>query len=64
MGPIGESILFAAASGLFLAGGIVTHVIGFRLRRRTPVRVLRALYSIAVVCAGVGILLFGDSLFA
>jgi uncharacterized membrane protein YfcA len=64
MDPIVESILFAAASGLSLAGGIATHVIGFKLRRRIPVRVLRALYSSAVICAGVGMLLFGDQLFA
>jgi hypothetical protein len=64
MGSIGQSILFAAASALFLAGGVVTHVMRFKRGLRTPVRVLRGLYTGAVICAGVGLLLFGDYLFA
>jgi hypothetical protein len=61
---IDQSILFTAASGLALTAGMVTHIVGFKLRRRTPVRILRALYSSAVICAGVGMLLFGDYLCA
>jgi hypothetical protein len=49
---------------LFLGTGVLTHAVGFKLRRRTPVRVLRAFYASAVICAGVGILLFGDYLLA
>ena len=64
MHSLNESILFTAASGLSLASGVLTHVVGFKLRWRTPVRVLRAFYASAVICAGVGILLFGDYLFA
>jgi hypothetical protein len=61
---ITKSILFTSASVLFLGAGMLTHTVRFRLRRRTPVRVLRAFYSCAVICAGVGLLLFGDYLCA
>jgi hypothetical protein len=61
---ITKSILFTAASVLLLGAGMVTHTVRFKQRRRTPVRILRALYSSAVICAGVGLLLFGDYLCA
>lgn len=61
---ISESVLFAAISGSSLAGGILTHTVAVKLRRKTPVQALRVLYANAVICAGVGILLIGDSLFA
>jgi len=61
---ISESVLFAAASGLCLGAGVLTHVVGFKLRWRAPARVLRAFYASAVICAGVGIFLFADYLLA
>lgn len=61
---ITKSILFTIASVLFLGTGMLIHTVRFKLRRHTPVRILRALYSSAVICAGVGLLLFGDYLCA
>lgn len=61
---ITKSVLFTLASVLLLGAGMLIHTVRFKLRRRTPVRLLRALYSSAVVCAGVGLLLFGDYLCA
>lgn len=64
MDYLSKSMLFAAGSGFFLGSGILTHIIGFRLGRRVPLRLLRMFYSGGVVCAAVGILIFGDYLFA
>lgn len=49
---------------MFLGSGILSHVVGFRLGRRVPIRLLRTFYSCSVVCAAVGMLAFGDYLFA
>jgi hypothetical protein len=64
MDDLSKSMLFAAGSGLFLGSGILSHVVGFRLGRRVPIRLLRTFYSCSVVCAAVGMLAFGDYLFA